>query len=187
MKNSAFPKFGSELENSIWIKLSCKQTKIINYVAEKPDTRLSFHGFGRYWRKCIKEKISDNYQEFAIPNRLSQFVICLLNSQLAYWYWIVISDCYRFTKTDAFDLAVPSSAEDRAYYQLSEDLLKCYEKNSIVQKKVARNGLVTYEKQYFPVKCKSIIDDIDKQLANHFGFTGEEFDYITNYDIKFRM
>ena len=35
--------------------------------------------------------------------------------------------------------------------------------------------------------CKPIIDQIDKVLAKHYGFTDEELDFIINYDIKYRM
>ena len=34
---------------------------------------------------------------------------------------------------------------------------------------------------------KPIIDEIDKVLAVHYGFTEEELDFIINYDIKYRM
>ena len=34
---------------------------------------------------------------------------------------------------------------------------------------------------------KPIIDEIDKVLAVHYGFTDEELDFIINYDIKYRM
>ena len=38
-----------------------------------------------------------------------------------------------------------------------------------------------------PSKSKPIIDEIDKVLAKHYGFTDEELDFIINYDIKYRM
>ena len=34
---------------------------------------------------------------------------------------------------------------------------------------------------------KPIIDRIDAALARHYGFTDEEFDFIVNYDIKYRL
>ena len=40
-----------------------------------------------------------------------------------------------------------------------------------------------YRKKY----SKPIIDEIDKVLAKHYGFTEEELDFIINYDIKYRM
>ncbi len=36
-------------------------------------------------------------------------------------------------------------------------------------------------------KSKPIIDEIDRVLAKHYGFTEEELDFIINYDIKYRM
>ena len=36
-------------------------------------------------------------------------------------------------------------------------------------------------------KSKPIIDEIDRVLAQHYGFTDEELDFIINYDIKYRM
>ena len=41
--------------------------------------------------------------------------------------------------------------------------------------------------RFAPGKSKAIMDDIDRILARHYGFTHEELDYIINYDIKYRM
>jgi hypothetical protein len=35
--------------------------------------------------------------------------------------------------------------------------------------------------------AKPIIDAIDAVLAEHYGFTAEELDFIINYDIKYRL
>ncbi len=44
------------------------------------------------------------------------------------------------------------------------------------------------ETQSFKVqKSKPIINQTDKALAPHYGFTDEELDFIINYDIKYRM
>lgn len=45
------------------------------------------------------------------------------------------------------------------------------------------NRTVTYQK----VLSKLIMNEIDKVLAKHYGFTEEELDFIINYDIKYRM
>ena len=46
-------------------------------------------------------------------------------------------------------------------------------------------GKIVYNVNYN--KVPSIIDEIDKVLAQHYGFTDEELDFIINYDIKYRM
>lgn len=47
-------------------------------------------------------------------------------------------------------------------------------------------GRVVYD-EFFPRHSKPIIDKIDCVLAEHYGFTDEELDFIINYDIKYRM
>jgi hypothetical protein len=47
-------------------------------------------------------------------------------------------------------------------------------------------GKVEYD-EFYPKLSKPIIDEIDKVLAEHYGFTEEELDFIINYDIKYRM
>ena len=39
----------------------------------------------------------------------------------------------------------------------------------------------------FPGKSKTLIDKIDLMLAQHYGFSEEELDFIINYDIKYRL
>jgi methylase of polypeptide subunit release factors len=48
------------------------------------------------------------------------------------------------------------------------------------------SGRVEYD-EFYPKLSKSIIDEIDRVLAQHYGFTNEELDFIINYDIKYRM
>ena len=38
-----------------------------------------------------------------------------------------------------------------------------------------------------PRYSKPILDQIDRVLARHYGFTAEELDFILNYDIKYRL
>ena len=41
--------------------------------------------------------------------------------------------------------------------------------------------------EFYPALSKPIIDEIDRVLAQHYGFTDEELDFIINHDIKYRM
>ena len=47
-------------------------------------------------------------------------------------------------------------------------------------------GKVEYD-DFYMKESKPIIDEIDHVLAEHYGFTDEELDFIINYDIKYRM
>ena len=86
IKFQGFAKFGNDLEISVWSKLSAGINSIASILtSNKMDaqTQLAFHSFGRYWRKCIYEKLSDNYQVFDIDEEYSSCVLCILNSQLS--------------------------------------------------------------------------------------------------------
>jgi hypothetical protein len=55
-------------------------------------------------------------------------------------------------------------------------------------------GHIRYQ-EFYPAESKPILDEIDRVLAAHYGFTDEELDFIPsaklrtgiNYDIKYRM
>ncbi|MFZ4797750.1 MAG: hypothetical protein ACOYMA_09665 [Bacteroidia bacterium] len=67
-----------------------------------------------------------------------------------------------------------------------DKLMKDLSSNSIMQKAKYQTGDVEFQ-QFFPQKSKPIIDEIDTLLAQHYGFTNEELDFIINYDIKYCM
>ena len=80
-----------------------------------------------------------------------------------------------------------SALKDKQLTYLAKKYLVDIVKNSTMlvrqQKKTGRT-----ETQSFEIKLsKPIIDEIDELLAQHYGFTEEELDFIINYDIKYRM
>lgn len=59
--------------------------------------------------------------------------------------------------------------------------------NSICRKAHSeKTGTIEYD-GVWPQYSKAVIDEIDRVLAKHYGFTDEELDFIINYDIKYRM
>jgi len=50
-----------------------------------------------------------------------------------------------------------------------------------------RDGAEIAYDEYYGGKSKSIIDEIDHVLAQHYDLEDEELDFIINYDIKYRM
>jgi len=52
--------------------------------------------------------------------------------------------------------------------------------------KTKRGRAIAYDEMK-AIQAKDIIDEIDLGLSKHYGFTGEELDFIINYDIKYRM
>ena len=71
--------------------------------------------------------------------------------------------------------------------KITEELMEDY-RNHANRKKTnyKTTGKVVYD-EFFPRCSKSIINKIDRVLAQHYDFTDEELDFIINYDIKYRM
>jgi hypothetical protein len=67
--------------------------------------------------------------------------------------------------------------------ELMKDFLAHSQLRTRIQK---QTGEVNY-REFNPSLSKPIIDEIDRVLAQHYGFTDEELDFIINYDIKYRM
>lgn len=113
----------------------------------------------------------------------------LLSSTLFYWNYIAYTDCRNLQKSFIESFKFPFSAiGDSQLAKVGKNLFVDYEKKKYTKSthyKTTGNDVIYDE--YYPKKSKPIIDEIDKVLAKHYGFTEEELDFIINYDIKYRM
>ena len=113
----------------------------------------------------------------------------LLSSSLFYWNYIAYTDCRNLQKSFIDGFKIPTNiVKDQQLVTEGKKLFKDYEKKKYTKSthyKTTGNDVIYDE--YYPKKSKLIIDEIDKVLAKHYGFTEEELDFIINYDIKYRM
>lgn len=111
-----------------------------------------------------------------------------MNSTTFFLFWITHSDCYHLNKTELKNFGyVLGTPTDDKLIKLSSELqrdMKSKSKRRVYTYK--STGRVEYDEFYMKLS-KPIIDEIDKVLAKHYGFTEEELDFIINYDIKYRM
>ena len=117
--------------------------------------------------------------------------LALLNSNLFYWLLTIYSDCRNLNKREVhsvrFDVENASTQIIKQLQTLVEDLMRDFHRHSkIVEMTYKKLGTLAIQCIY-PKFSKLIIDDIDRVLAQHYGFTDEELDFIINYDIKYRM
>lgn len=114
-------------------------------------------------------------------------IISIINSSTFYYLWKSSSDGFNLT-TKFINYFISGMVSDKLeLVTIYKKIIKSLEQNS---ESHIRNQKTTgrTEIQLFRVKpVKPIIDDIDKILAEYYGFTEEELDFIINYDIKYRM
>jgi hypothetical protein len=117
--------------------------------------------------------------------------LCALNSTLFYGFVTVFSDCRHVNKreVEAFPFKVERAIQGKMRQELDRlaaTLMTDLDSNSENRTMKFAHDTLTVQ-CIFPRFSKAIIDEIDVALADHYGFTGEELDFITNYDVKFRL
>jgi hypothetical protein len=70
---------------------------------------------------------------------------------------------------------------------IADKYIKDMYANSSMLVRIQKETGETKTQSFKLAKSKPLIDEIDKILAKHYGFTEEELYFIINYDIKYRM
>jgi hypothetical protein len=183
------PKLGLPIERSILQKLKNDNAMLSDFIDLEDGEVLYYHSGGRYWRKAILEDLSSEYKSLHVMPKYFDAILALLNSNLFYWYWIVFSDCYHVVRTDVYNFPIDCSTFSHSQLTklkwLSQNLLQDYESNATtIMRRLG--GAKKAQKQFFPVKSKPIIDEIDRVLADHYGLAATELDFVLSFDGRFR-
>ena len=186
------PKINILTEDTIIRRVYRDDAKTIAYYELKSSDSLYYHDSGEsYWTKTLWEKPKayrdgklvnpSQWFRLDITREEKSFIYLLLNSNIFYWLWTVITDCRHMTKS--FIRNIPLPTESNINPELVSSLQSAYQENTILYEK--RPG---YKSPEITVHAfKPILDSIDSYLAKCYGFTDEELDFIINYDIKYRM
>ncbi len=115
-------------------------------------------------------------------------VIAALSSDVFWWWYTVTSNVRDLNPFDIQNFPLPESAlADPKLQALGARYLKDLDKNSAMLVREQKQTGTTETQSFKIQKSKPIIDEIDRALAKHYGFTEDELDLIINYDIKYRM
>ena len=115
-------------------------------------------------------------------------LFCALTSTTFFLWWTTFSDCYHLNKSEllSFPFGLLSGLSEGAVEELANDLRESMRENS--RRRVynyRHTGRVEYD-EFYMKKSKFVIDKIDAMLADIYGFTPAESDYIINYAVKYR-
>lgn len=184
-------RFSNTLEISIYSKF--KQNKSANYYLSNSvnQNKLSYRTAGiRYWIIFL----INGFNSASLSNKTvcflekgqAEYFMSSFNSNLFWWYYAVNFDMFNLKDYMIFNFRLDYIRNDeliRLSNLLENDLN--YNKIELTTNSSTRGVVKSYV--YKKRLSKSIIDEIDKVLAEHYGFTEEELDFIINYDIKYRM
>jgi Eco57I restriction-modification methylase len=188
---------GHIYSTSILEKISGRNNKSISayYSSNKLENIINYHRSPRYWIRSINFdsyfKSSSRSKSIHHVRNLSfleeghsKFIGALLNSSLFFFWFISLGNGRNITGSDVHNMPVGkiSSKILKEISSIFDRLMKDYQDNSFTR---IRQDCEFQE--FRQNLSKPIIDEIDRVLAQHYGFTDEELDFIINYDIKYRM
>jgi hypothetical protein len=190
---SLYPKFQNEIEISI-IKKLFNDFAIARYTAnEITKESISYRtAGGRYWKIVINRPFAtistSNKTKYLNKGISSAALVAILNSNLMWWFYVKYFDLYNFKDYMIFSFRYSVDNDTKVLSTKGKELMSSYESNKVINKQFikSKNCESVFE-SFNPQLSKPIIDEIDKVLAKHYGFTEEELDFIINYDIKYRM
>ncbi len=193
----SIPKIKRLEENKILGKLISQKKTIGQYLepTKLPTNQELFYrtAGGRYFKIFIDKEFGSESKSNKSKFFQKQFdvyvMIAILSSDIWWWYYTLHFDMY--------------NCKDYMMYNFPFDYEKCDSINDLIilGKQLSDNLMSNAEKKeqsyattgnrmqliFRPSLSKPIIDEIDKVLAQHYGFTDEELDFIINYDIKYRI
>ena len=198
MFDDFIPKIGNEKDYEIF-KKTMQNSDTINDIMDIEGVPIYYHDSGEsYWTKALnvvpkgirdgEEVRASQWFELKINPIYADFVLCIINSTLFYWFWLTISDCRHLTQKVIKQCPIPSknalsSADLKKMNDLSTKLMTCYGNNSNHVEK--RRGYKSLEFKVAP--CKKIINEIDFLLGKMYGLTDDEINYIIKYDLEMKI
>jgi hypothetical protein len=191
-----FPKTGVDIGCSIFRKLSThRSTPLRSFLNSGSKSSLIFHRTPGYWVRIMnfepyfksptQTRSIHHIRELKVADEKSaQFAGAVVSSSLYFWWFFALGNCRNLTYADIYDFPAGEveigfvTQSGRLFLSLMED----FQKHSFTN----HRGDTEFQ-EFEWSQSKPIIDEIDKVMAEHYGFTEEELDYIINYDIKYRM
>ncbi len=144
----------------------------------------------RYWIIFLNNGFgtdsTSNKCKYVKGEKEAKHLMAALNSNLYWWYYATNFDMFNQTENNISDFHF-NFDEKLDLVTLAENLERDMDKNKSVSIVTKKDGNINESFAYQKKLSKPIIDEIDKVLAKHYGFTEEELDFIINYDIKYRM
>jgi type I restriction-modification system DNA methylase subunit len=196
------PRYGSPIERTLHAKVHSQPNCLGDYVA-KTGSNTIYYTRKMSWFVQVTPfipAIVDEQGKTRNPSELkalrflssehANIAFVALNSNLFYWFVTTGSDCRNLNMREVLGLPLnlDAIAEPlrRNLRKLAADLAEDLHLHSEYRKMHFKGvGNLTIQ-CLFPGKSKAIIDEIDRVLAQHYGFTDEELDFILDYDAKYR-
>ncbi len=189
-------KSGTPLAEAIFSRLN-QRTGFPLLRCERAGAAVWVHDGPTYWVRALPfepnggcgSARSNHYHRIPVSNQRDAFILAaILSSSTFYLFYKLVSNCRDLGRRElrCFPLGdlQPELAEELA--ALGRSLAERLQATAAQCSRRYASGVVIYE-EYYPARAKTLLDEIDRVLARHYGFSEEEVDFILHYEIKYRM
>ena len=201
ISDNEFFKIGHNVEVNILRKMTTDRKNLLYYFVHRSEHKFYYrNASGSYYRMFYTKPpriLINGVNQMSTTLKPSycsideNIMVSICSSSLFHWYWTTISDNYHITKKEFMNFFFNYNQKEEinnSLIILNKKLMRDYQNNSVFREEIqSSTKLLRKVEIYYPRLSKPIIDEIDKVLAKHYGFTEEELDFIINYDIKYRM
>jgi hypothetical protein len=184
----SIPKLGFPEASAILTKIRSAPREISSLLTNRSNNVVYYRRGGLYWKVFVDFETSSSEEKllFVRPETDRYGLIAVLSSDLWWWYLMITSDCRHLGNRDiaTFPIAAGLNGE---VAEVGRRYVSDLKRNARDTERVYKKTKAVQVLSFSVKNSKPIIDEIDKVLAKHYGFTDEELDFIINYDIKYRM
>jgi hypothetical protein len=189
-------KSGTPLAEAIFSRLN-RRSGFPLLRCERAEAAVWVHDGPTYWVRALPfepnegyaSARSNHYHTIPVGSQREAFILAaILSSSTFYLFYKLVSNCRDLGRRElgSFPLGdlPPGLADELAV--LGSSLAERLRATAVQCTRNYAGRMVLYE-EYYPARAKTLLDEIDRVLARHYGFSEEEVDFILNYEIKYRM
>lgn len=200
--SNAIPKMGDSLESSILQKITVSGRSIAAFLTKGSKSTLSYSRKVGYFLQALdfepvvlsgdgsRRPPSEFKALYLNTEAEARAVLAELNSSLFYWFITLLSDCRHLNKREVEAFPIASALLDPAHTVPIKNavltLMTDLQAKSEHRAMNFRHDRLTVQ-CILPKKSWEAIQRVDEIIADAFQLSPIEADYITSYDIKYRM
>lgn len=193
-------KSGSTLAEAIFARLTQRQGfPLLN--SGQPGAAVWVHNGPTYWVRALpfepnagqENRRSNHYCKIPVASQATAFVLAaILSSSTFYFFYKLISNCRDLGQKELrlFPLGELQAASEARLIHSGSLLAQCLKDTAEHRTRHYTSPTMAYDvsyEEYYPARARALLNEIDRILAEHYGFSDEELDFLLHYDLKYRL
>lgn len=184
VKDDYVPKLGTYIDVAVYQKVTNgAKIQSIKSLSLRTGEPLFINMRAAFWIKAFRNPHPGaEYKSFMFESSdMANYLMCIVNSSLFWWYWTCVSDCWHITLKELVSFGVPKISDYSMTNHLAKEMEKKLEETKVYV------GTKQTEYEYKHRSCVDVIHAIDNYINSIYGLTPEESEYIKSFAYQYRV